>query len=49
MIGILKLGYKLLINDKAKFATLLIGTAFAVFLMAQTTPMVGKKPERRIP
>ena len=37
MIGILKLGYKLLVNDKAKFLALLVGTAFAVFLMVQMT------------
>ncbi len=37
MIGILRLGYKLLVNDKAKFAALLVGTAFAVFLMVQMT------------
>jgi putative ABC transport system permease protein len=37
VIGILRLGYKLLVNDKAKFAALLIGTAFAVFLMVQMT------------
>ena len=37
MIGILKLGYKLLVNDKAKFATLLVSVAFAVFLMIQMT------------
>lgn len=37
MIGILKLGYKLLVNDKAKFAALLVGTAFAVFLIVQMT------------
>ncbi len=37
MFGILKLGYKLLVNDKSKFAALLVGTAFAVFLMIQMT------------
>jgi putative ABC transport system permease protein len=31
--GILKLAYKLLVNDKAKFTALLIGITFAVFLM----------------
>jgi len=31
--GILKLAYKLLVNDKAKFLTLLVGISFAVFLM----------------
>ncbi len=33
MAGILKLAYKLLVNDKAKFVTLLVGISFAVFLM----------------
>ena len=33
MGGILKLAYKLLVNDKAKFLTLLVGISFAVFLM----------------
>ncbi len=37
MIGILRIAYKLLVNDKAKFAALLVGTAFAVFLMVQMT------------
>jgi len=31
--GILKLAYKLLVNDKAKFTALLVGITFAVFLM----------------
>jgi hypothetical protein len=33
LFGILKLAYKLLVNDKAKFTALLIGVTFAVFLM----------------
>ena len=33
MTGILKLAYKLLVNDKAKFTALLVGITFAVFLM----------------
>jgi putative ABC transport system permease protein len=37
--GILKLAYKLLVNDKAKFITLLVGIAFAVFLMVMMTSM----------
>ena len=37
MKGILKLAYKLLINDKAKFTALLVGITFAVFLMLQVT------------
>jgi len=35
--GILKLAYKLLVNDKAKFTALLVGITFAVFLMLQVT------------
>lgn len=37
--GILRIGFKLLVNDKAKFSALLIGITFAVFLMAQMTAM----------
>lgn len=39
MRGILKLAYKLLVNDKAKFTALLVGISFAVFLMTQMTAM----------
>ena len=39
MTGILKLAYKLLVNDKAKFSALLIGITFAVFLMMFVTSM----------
>jgi putative ABC transport system permease protein len=39
MFGILKLAYKLLVNDKAKFTALLIGITFAVFLMTEITAM----------
>ena len=35
--GILKIAFKLLVNDKGKFAALLIGITFAVFLMVQMT------------
>jgi len=35
--GILRIGFKLLVNDKAKFSALLIGITFAVFLMMQMT------------
>ena len=35
MHGILKLAYKLLVNDRSKFSALLVGIAFAVFLMVQ--------------
>ncbi len=33
MTGILKLAYKLLVNDRSKFVALLVGIGFAVFLM----------------
>ncbi len=39
MTGILKLAYKLLVNDRAKFSTLLVGITFAVFLMMFVTSM----------
>jgi putative ABC transport system permease protein len=39
MFGILKIAYKLLVNDKNKFAALLIGITFSVFLMVQMTSM----------
>ncbi len=39
MKGILKLAYKLLVNDKAKFTALLVGITFAVFLMAAMTSL----------
>jgi len=39
MFGILKIAYKLLVNDKAKFAALLVGITFAVFLMIQVTSL----------
>ena len=35
MIGILKVAFKLLVNDRGKFAALLTGITFAVFLMVQ--------------
>jgi putative ABC transport system permease protein len=37
LIGILRIAFKLLTNDKPKFAALLVGMAFAVFLMVQMT------------
>ena len=40
MFGILRLAYKLLVNDKAKFTALLIGITFAVFLMTEITAML---------
>ena len=39
MTGILKLAYKLLVNDKAKFSALLLGITFAVFLIMFITSM----------
>ena len=37
--GILRIGFKLLVNDKGKLYALLIGITFAVFLMMQMTAM----------
>ena len=39
MKGILKLAYKLLVNDKAKFSALLVGITFAVLLMIAMTSL----------
>jgi putative ABC transport system permease protein len=39
MRGILTIAYKLLINDRAKFAALLLGITFAVFLMIEMTSL----------
>ncbi|HET6471492.1 MAG TPA: ABC transporter permease [Pseudomonadales bacterium] len=39
MKGYIRLAYKLLVNDRAKFAALLVGITFAVFLMVQMTSM----------
>ncbi len=39
MKGILKIAFKLLINDKGKFAALLVGITFAVFLIVMMTSM----------
>jgi len=39
LFGILKLAYKLLVNDKAKFTALLLGITFAVFLMVVMTSL----------
>ena len=39
MFGILTIAYKLLVNDRAKFAALLVGITFAVFLMIQMTSL----------
>jgi putative ABC transport system permease protein len=37
--GILRIGFKLLVNDKSKFSALLMGITFAVFLMMLMTSM----------
>jgi len=37
--GILRIGFKLLVNDKGKFSALLMGITFAVFLMMLMTSM----------
>ena len=39
MLGILRIAYKLLVNDKGKFVALLMGLTFSVFLMIQMTSM----------
>jgi len=39
MGGVLRIGFKLLVNDRAKFSALLLGVTFAVFLMVQVTSM----------
>ncbi len=39
MRGILRIAYKLLVNDKGKFVALLVGITFAVFLMVMMTSM----------
>ena len=37
--GTLKIAYKLLVNDRAKFAALLLGITFAIFLMIEMTSL----------
>src|SRR5208282_2535024 len=39
MGGILRVAYKLLVNDRAKYAALLVGITFAVFLMIEMTSL----------
>jgi putative ABC transport system permease protein len=39
MKGILRLAFKLLVNDNAKFTALLVGITFAVFLMIEMTSL----------
>ncbi len=38
-VNLMRIGFKLLVNDGAKFTALLIGITFAVFLMVQMTAM----------
>ena len=42
MKGILKLAYKLLVNDKAKFTALLVGIACAALLMMFVASMFAE-------
>jgi hypothetical protein len=44
--GILKIAYKLLVNDKAKFTALLVGITFAVFLIVQMVAMFAGSMKR---
>jgi putative ABC transport system permease protein len=39
MFGIFRIAFKLLVNDRAKFAALLIGITFAVFLMIEMSSL----------
>jgi putative ABC transport system permease protein len=39
MPGLFRIGYKLLVNDRGKFAALIVGITFAVFLMIMMTSM----------
>ncbi len=39
MPGILRIAYKLLVNDRSKFAALLVGITFAVFLMVEMSSL----------
>ena len=39
MNGLLKIAFKLLVNDRAKFAALIVGVTFAVFLIIQMTSL----------
>jgi len=39
VLGILRIAYKLLVNDRAKYAALLVGITFAVFLMIEMTSL----------
>lgn len=39
MPGLIRLAYKLMVNDKGKFVAVLMGMTFSVFLMIQMTSM----------
>ena len=39
MLGLYRIAYKLLVNDRGKFAALIVGITFAVFLMIMMTSM----------
>ncbi len=39
VFGVLRIAYKLLVNDRGKFMALLLGVTFSVFLMVQMTSM----------
>ncbi|HEY7889252.1 MAG TPA: hypothetical protein VIC29_13610 [Steroidobacteraceae bacterium] len=43
MPGFLRIAYKLLVNDRAKFAALLVGISFAVFLMVEMTSLFARR------
>ena len=46
MSGLLRIAYKLLVNDRAKFAALLVGITFAVFLMIEMTSLFSGNPRQ---
>ena len=39
ILRILRIAFKLLVNDRAKFAALLVGITFSVFLMIEMTSL----------
>ena len=47
LTGEVRLAYKLLVNDRAKFAALLVGITFAVFLMIEMTSHVRRRSCKR--
>ncbi len=44
MNGILRIGFKLLVNDRGKFAALLVGIAFVGFLMVHPDFSICRHP-----